>query len=264
MRHVCAEVLIDGYGSARRHCNACRIEIQPCDVRAASRGDENGICRVMFFTVRCLDNHICAVGAVLNTQGLCARQDADAAALHLLADPYADLGVLARDKGVAVLQDSDGRSEVGVIGSELEPDVAAADDDKLLRKFVELHHRLARVDMRVLSSRNRGNKGKCACIDEDALRRDGLFSARSDDAQRVCVDKGSLAVDDNSAGARYLRIVLLAQHGREAAFFGDCRAIAFRLCREVSARCRREARTVFERLRRNACDIDAGAAVAFL
>ena len=118
--------------------------------------------------------------------------------------------------------------------------------------------------MRVLSSRNRGNKGKCACIDEDALRRDGLFSARSDDAQRVCVDKGSLAVDDNSAGARYLRIVLLAQHGREAAFFGDCRAIAFRLCREVSARCRREARTVFERLRRNACDIDAGAAVAFL
>ena len=111
---------------------------------------------------------------------------------------------------------------------------------------------------------DRRDEGKRARIDENTLRRDGLIAVRASNAHGMRIDKRCLSVYDDSTRARHLGVVLFAQHFREAAFLCNRRTIALRLCRKVAARRRRKTRAVLQRLRRDAGDIDAGAAVALL
>ena len=76
------------------------------------------------------------------TAGALHREvERDALALEDRLHLARDLGVLARDQPVAVLDHRDARAEAAVHLRELEADVAAAGDDQVLGQRVERHHR---------------------------------------------------------------------------------------------------------------------------
>ena len=111
---------------------------------------------------------------------------------------------------------------------------------------------------------NRRHEGRRARIDEDAPGSHDSFSRLRHNAHRMRVEEGSLAVDDLRPRRRDLLVVLLAEHRRQTPLFSDCRPIAHCPRRKIAARRSRKPRTVFKRLRRDAGDIDASAAVALL
>src|SRR5205814_8995291 len=77
---------------------------------------------------------------------------------------------LAADQAWANLYDGDAAPEAGVHLCELEPDVAAADDDEVLGQKVDVH------DRRIVQIRDLGDPGHirhqraAADVDEDLLR----------------------------------------------------------------------------------------------
>ena len=237
MRDVRAQMLVNGDRTALRHSNARRRKIQPFDVRAAARGNEDGVRRKRLLSVHRLHDNGRSIGTVLDALYLRSHQNMDAAVICMLQDACGDLRVFTRNEGSAVLHDGDGRAEVGVVRCELQSDIAAADDDELLGQLVQLHHRLARVDVRALCRPlDWRNEGECTCIDEDAFRRDGLLSVRADNAHGMRIDKRCFSVNDDSTRAPHLGVVLFTQHRREAALLCNRRTIALRLCRKAAAR----------------------------
>ena len=88
--------------------------------------------------------------------------------LHLARD----VAVFAADQAVAVLDDAHPRAEAAEHLRELEPDVAAADDDQVLGQHVELHHRRVGEHRHVGQAGPVGQRGTAAHVDEDAWRRE--------------------------------------------------------------------------------------------
>ena len=108
-------MLVNGDRTALRHSNACRHKIQPFDVRAAARGNEDGVRRKRLFFVRRLHDDVRSTSTVLDALYLCPHQDMDAAIVCMLQDACGDFCILARDEGRAVLYDGDRRPEVGIV-----------------------------------------------------------------------------------------------------------------------------------------------------
>ena len=73
--------------------------------------------------------------------------------------------------------------------------------------------------------------------------------------------KGRAARDDADAGRNCLIVVFLAQHGGQAALFGDGIRIAGGFFLKAAALQEGEARAVLQRFGRDAGDVDARAAV---
>ena len=90
--------------------------------------------------------------------------------LHLARD----LGVLARDQPVAVLEHRDARAEAPVHLRELEADVAAAGDDQVLGQRVERHHRDVGQDRHVADAVPGRQHRPAADVDEDLRRLERL------------------------------------------------------------------------------------------
>ena len=115
MRGARAQMLVNGDRTALRHSNARRRKIQPFDVRAAARGNEDGVRRKRLFSVRRLHDDVRSLRAVLDALHLCTHQNMDAAILCMLQDARGDFCILTRDEGRAVLYDGDVRPEVGIV-----------------------------------------------------------------------------------------------------------------------------------------------------
>src|SRR5207245_2647431 len=77
------------------------------------------------------------------------------------------VGVLARNKPWAALDDGDLAAETAVHLAKLERDVAAAEDHQMRRKEIDLHHSGVGEVPHAVETGDRGQGSPCADVDED-------------------------------------------------------------------------------------------------
>ena len=86
--------------------------------------------------------------------------DVDALGLEDLADRRGDVLVFALDQAIAHLDDGDLAAEAAEHLPELEPDVAAADDDEVLGDEVDVHHRAVGEERHLVDAGHVGNDAR--------------------------------------------------------------------------------------------------------
>ncbi len=127
------------------------------------------------------------------------RSEADAFGVQSDLDPLAfehfshgvgDVGVVAGDQAWALFDHGDPGAEATVDLGELEPDVAAADDDQVVGHLVELHHARAGEGVHVADTGHVGDPGASADVQEDPL---GLEHPIADDHAVGSVERGVTA-----------------------------------------------------------------------
>src|SRR4029077_15570946 len=77
--------------------------------------------------------------------------------------------IFARDKSSIPLNHSGLCTESAIHLRKLQTDIAAANDDQMLRNKIDLHHSGIREDGGSLDSGERGNIGASADVDEDLV-----------------------------------------------------------------------------------------------
>ena len=103
------------------------------------------------------------------------RPDVDAFGLEDVFDGDGDVFVLAGDEARHLFDDGDFAAEAAVHLPELEADVAAADDDEMLRQEVDLEHGGVGEVLDLIDAGHVGDAGAAADVDEDLRRlRGGL------------------------------------------------------------------------------------------
>src|SRR5262249_26925619 len=98
------------------------------------------------------------------------QTDVDAFALQNLADGLRYIFVFALDQARAHLDDGHLTAEAAEHLSKLEADIAAAHDDQMPRKKVDLHHGAVGQILDLIESRHLRDQHAPAHVDEDALR----------------------------------------------------------------------------------------------
>ncbi len=96
----------------------------------------------------------------------------NAFALENVLDRGRHVVVLAMDEPLRHLDDGDFAAETSEHLPEFETDVAAADDDQVPGKEVEVHHRAVVEVFDLLETRQPRHGGAAADVDEDPLRRE--------------------------------------------------------------------------------------------
>ncbi len=98
-----------------------------------------------------------------------AQSDLDALVLQDPFDRRGHVLVVAANEAIAHLDHRDPAAETAVHLRELETDVAAADDDQVLGKKVELHHARACQIIDTVNARKVGHVGAGARVDKDPV-----------------------------------------------------------------------------------------------
>ena len=110
-----------------------------------------------------------------------------------LGDGGGDILVLARDQPRHHLDDGDFAPEAAKHLAELQADIAAADDDQMLRQEIHIHHRAVGEKGHLVQPRDRRPRGPSADIDEDLLRAQHLGAdldlPRRDEAAMALIDR---------------------------------------------------------------------------
>ncbi len=116
----------------------------------------------------------------------------DALLGHDLGDGGGDILVLARDQPRRHLDDGDLAPEAAKHLAEFETDIAAADDNEMLRQEIHIHHRAVGEKGHLIQPGDRRPRGSSADIDEDLLRAQQLAAdldlPRRDEAAMALVD----------------------------------------------------------------------------
>src|SRR5262249_43235873 len=107
-------------------------------------------------------------------------------------DRVRHFGILAPDEARRHLDDGDASAEAAVHLRELEPDVAAADDDKMLWEEVDVHHAGARQVAYAVEPIERRDCRSPAGVDEDL----GRLEQRAVDAYRMRTLEAAVAGDE--------------------------------------------------------------------
>ena len=181
------------------------------------------------------------------------------------ADLGDDVVVLARQQLGEFLDDGDLRAEAPVHLREFQADVAAADDDQVLRHLVHVHHLGIGEVGHVLDARNVGHHRAAADVDEDPVRlqacasRSTSMRARPGEARLAPQQRDVLHAGDpgRQAVARLPDDAVLARLDRPHVDLDVARgeAVLAAAPRHVD-----RARAADQRLGGNAADVDAGAA----
>jgi hypothetical protein len=108
-----------------------------------------------------------AAVALVQAQALRLQPEGDAFAFEHRLDRRRDFRILARDDARRHLDHGDAAAEAPVHLRELEADVAAADDDQVLRQKIDVHHPGAREKRHFSDAFPLGYRRTAARIDED-------------------------------------------------------------------------------------------------
>src|SRR5262249_9171102 len=86
-----------------------------------------------------------------------------------IGDRLRDVLVLPRDQARPELDQGHLAAEAAIHLGEFESDVAAAQDDEMWRKKIDVHHRAVGEIRDLIEAGNRGDYRACADIDKDAI-----------------------------------------------------------------------------------------------
>src|SRR5947209_4619449 len=112
--------------------------------------------------------NLAAVGSCLDRVGL--QDELHSLGFHKTLHLFRDVLVLVRQDAATGVNDCDPASEALEHLTELQPDIPAAQYEKLTRHFLKLNHLHVRQIWRFGQPLNAGNGRSSASIDEDALR----------------------------------------------------------------------------------------------
>src|SRR6266849_9472886 len=117
------------------------------------------------------DDRVTALG---KADAFGTEADFDAFRLENFTDGRGDIFVLALEKTIGHFEDRHLTAKAAKHLAELEADVAAADDDEVLRQVIHLHYRAVGEVRHLPHPRHFRNHRASAHIDENAIRRDSL------------------------------------------------------------------------------------------
>ena len=109
------------------------------------------------------------VAVALDGDALGVQTDCDPFLLENLPDRIGHIFVLARDEALGHFDDGHFAAEATVHLREFESDIAAADDEQMIRQKVHLHHAAVRQKRDLIEPRHVRDKGARAGVDENAL-----------------------------------------------------------------------------------------------
>ena len=145
-------------------------------------------------TVGAIDACDDLLAALGEADALRVQANLDALALEDLPDRGRDVFVLAADEPRTHLDDRDLGAEATEHLTEFEADVAAADDDEMLRQEIHRHHRAVGEERDLADAGHVGNERAAADVDEDLVRVEAL----SADAHLVCGLEAGVALIDGA------------------------------------------------------------------
>src|SRR5882672_7364930 len=258
-----AALVVDGDVAARIGGDAGSLEAEVVGVRRAADGEQHVAAlgdrlAVLAFEA---DDHAAAFPRERHALG--AGADHDAFALENGADLGGDVVVFARQELAELLDHGDPGAEAAVGLRELEADVAAAHDDEVLGRLVQLHHRAVGQVRHLADAGEIGHERAAADIEKDPVRLQrpalDIEGARTGEARMAADQRDVLhPLDPIGHGVRrFLDDAVLARLDRlhvHAHLAGD-EAVFAAASRRVHG-----ARRGHQRLGGDAADVDAGAA----
>ncbi|EGE56106.1 hypothetical protein RHECNPAF_750070 [Rhizobium etli CNPAF512] len=267
------EVTVDLDTAAIVECNTRFFEAEPRRIGLAAGGDQHdfGIEHHLVSALDRLEGDLGALVALFDAGDLGAEMEIDALLGEHALKLFRDFAVHAAEDGIEIFDDGDLGAEPRPDRAEFEADDAAADDDQRFRHLVERDAAGGRDDGLFIDlDLHAGNAGDIRTGgDDDVLAFDLLHLA-------VRGGNGNLAGRDDLAGAlEGIDLVLLEQEGDAI----DIRLHRRILVRHHIAKVERRRRNVDaerahavtglmehfggmqQRLRRNAADVQAGAAI---
>ena len=262
---VGAKLVVDDDVAVRVGRNARLVEAEIVRVRAAADGEEQMAAHDLLRALAAFQADGDAVAAFLVGDAFGVQPDLHAFLLKDRLHRVGHVGVLARDQPVGHLHDGHAAPEAAIHLRELKPDIGAADDDEMLRQEVDVHHRRAGQVVDLFEPRRVRHEGVAADVDDD-LRR---LEQPAVDADRVRALETAVAVDHRKVGVRLQPFLDVLVRGADDAVLArlDALHVDFDVSAEHHAEIRGAPRDVGgagacdQRLRRDAADIDAGAAV---
>ena len=174
-----------------------RLQVDAVGVRGPSARDQEvrALDRVLRPVVRHVQFHGLA-GPPLHTLDADAGADLDPLVLEELAQGLRDVAVLAMGQGVVPLDDRHAAAEAAKGLGQLEPDVAAPQDDEVTRDAVQVEGLNVRHRPRLGEARDRVDPGTGAGADHDHLAAEGPRPAvGSHDLDRPRPDEATLSHD---------------------------------------------------------------------
>ena len=192
-----AALRVDLDEAARVQPHGGAFEAQPRAVGAAAGGDQHALeLAVLGRAVRARDARADGLAGVLDRQHRGFEADRLEVALEAALEVAHEVAIDAGHEACGHLHDGDARAERGVDAAQLQPDVAAADDEQRLRHALQLQRRGRVEHPRAVEGERRGARGGGAGGDDGVVEADRARGAavRGRDAQRVGIDERRAAL----------------------------------------------------------------------
>jgi hypothetical protein len=266
-RNIRLQPVVDGDVAGLVGRDARSAQIQAIGVRRAPDRDQEMASGDLPLPFRRLDQDLHAAVS-RNAQRVRVLHDVDAVLGQDLLDLGRDVGVLARNQPVVARDDGDARAEAPEHLAELEPDVAAAENDQVRRQDLQFHDARRVEPVHVGEARDVRHRGATTGVDDDPVGGEQALATRVEaHAHGARINEAALAeheIDRRhalepalAAAPELLDHALLARPD-----LGEIDARGARMHAEIGAAPREigDARGGDHRLGRGAADVDAGAA----